>query len=184
MSVHAKHFTNNHLKFQFFTEPELLDLTPTSGSANGGSYLVTSVDFKWDENQGFDLWDVLENHSNVKVRFDDGKGEVRTVDGSLISYPFHSSENPNAVACVTPEWPGKAVTTMTISFNGRDFIGSYKFTFTAKLQEFSIDPQCGPLEGNTKVTLTGAGLKDKAGMHLKWGNECRPVEAGDAEDTV
>lgn len=40
------------------------------------------------------------------------------------------------------------------------------------------------MEGNTLVTVKGRGLNNKEGMHLKWGNECMPVEPSESNDSV
>jgi len=171
------------VKFQYFDPPTLGDLSQNSATANGGTYLITDADFNWDEDSPIDMEALLEHKGDVKVKFA-GKDDEKIVSGALITYPFHSADKPNAIACVSPEWPKAEESKVSYSLNGQDFVGGEKFHFTEKLAGASIEPKCGPMEGNTFVTVTGSGLKNKEGMHLKWGNECSPVEKGDKDDSV
>ena len=175
VAVHDGQFTNNHIKFRYFENPEYQELNTPSGSANGGTYLVIGADFNWTD-IGANQYDIIQEYDFVKCKFSDGKKDVIT-DGSLVNYPFHTKGEPNSIACVTPSWPGSGTVDVTFSINGRDYSGKRQFTFVSKLKETSIYPRCGPNKGNTRITLKGQGFQNPEELHLKWGNECRDVKA-------
>jgi hypothetical protein len=49
VTVNGLEYTTNNIRFRYFEEPEYDQITPKQASANGGTYLVTPADFKWDE---------------------------------------------------------------------------------------------------------------------------------------
>jgi len=54
--------------------------------------------------------------------------------------------------------------------NGQDFRGNFDFTFTTMLQIHRTVPMAGPVQGNTKTKIIGAGFKpSKSNVDLKWG---------------
>jgi hypothetical protein len=176
VSVHDNQFTTNSISYQYYELPKYGDLKPTSASGNGGTYVLAPADFNWS-NDGYNRPGDLEKVTNVKCRFTDSKGKVeRIVGGSMLSYPFHSTDNPNAVACVTPDWPDIGNAEVSFSINGADFSGSFTFKFNEALSESKILPQSGPIGGGTKVKISGQGFDNTENLYVKWGNECHAIE--------
>lgn len=71
--------------------------------------------------------------------------------------------SPTRVSCRVPEsLQGPREVSVTVSNNGQDFAGGSPFDFTY-LPAFTVtkmEPDAGPVDGGTEVTLTGTGLSE------------------------
>lgn len=71
--------------------------------------------------------------------------------------------SPTQVSCLVPESPaGPRDVSLTVSNNGQDFAGGSSLVFSY-LPAFTIiknEPERGPVDGGTEVTLTGTGLSE------------------------
>ena len=89
--------------------------------------------------------------------------------GIITSIPLDKELN-NMFLCQSPEWNEVGDSTISISLNGYDYSeATYKITFTDPISILKLDPMCGPLKGNTPVSILGTGFKRQKDMIFKWG---------------
>ncbi len=88
------------------------------------------ADFAWGSS-GYNDPRLIEGESDPKIRFKDDVNE-KIVPATLANYPLHESGHPNALACVTPDWPSAGDVTVSMSINGKDVGGHFTYRFTDK----------------------------------------------------
>lgn len=170
VSVKDKIYTSSNVKIRYSKDPEFLNMFPTSGSANGYTYVIFQTNFFWE----YQSKDYVMRYATVKCSFTKGSNSV-TVEGSIAVYPFMSEGDPNSIACLTPPWSLAESVDVKVTVNGKDFFGGFTFKYIEKLAGNLISPGCGPNSGETKVTIQGSGFNDHPGLHLRWGTESRPA---------
>ena len=176
VSVRQRQFTKSHVKFKYSKEPDYKSVSPRNGTATGGTYLIVQTDFHWgNETYKENNYEYTMKNSIVMCKIKGSKGKEVKVEGSIISYPFHNKALPNAVACLTPEWPETETVKIDITINGKDYSGNFDFHFEEGIHLAKISPACGPNKGETKVTVMGRGFNDLHNLHMKWGTESRPA---------
>ena len=71
--------------------------------------------------------------------------------------------SPTRVSCLVPaSLKGPREVSVTVSNNGQDFAGgsSFDFTYLPAFTVTKVEPDAGPVDGGTEVTLTGTGLSE------------------------
>lgn len=171
VAVHSGKFTSSHVKFRYIEQPDFKSLVPINGTANGGTFTIVTTDFFWESNSE----DLVEHYANVQCKYV-GKNHQEIVEGTIITYPFHSKSAPNAISCVTPSWAASEHVTVLVSINGRDWAGNFSFEYQEAISARRLNPQCGPNKGGTRVSVSGSGFNDLSNLYLKWGTEIAPAE--------
>lgn len=176
LSIRSGKYTHNGILYTPISMPQVNSITTNHGPASGGTYVVANAAFPWGDgtDNTLDLA-FIQNYENVTIRFSDGTHEM-IVFGDLIAYPFGSGLLPNSFAFMTPEWPYPGAVKISFSINGRDYFGSFDFTFLEKLEIMKISPACGPNHGETAVKITGTGFSEQTNLFIRWGTETRPVD--------
>jgi len=70
----------------------------------------------------------------------------------------NSNDKPTHISCSTPATHNSGAGSLAISANGQDYTGSMGYEFNTALELYKLQPQCGPLDGNTNVKLIGSGF--------------------------
>lgn len=71
--------------------------------------------------------------------------------------------SPNRISCLVPESPaGPREVSLTVSNNAQDFAvgSSLVFTYLSAFTIVSREPNAGPVDGGTEISLTGTGLSE------------------------
>ena len=170
ISIKNNVFTTSNIQVMYSEDAVFLSISQNSGSANGWAYLIIETEFYWETQ---DMDEILK-YSEVKCRFYTNITEIY-MDGSIIAYPFESTGDPNAIACLTPPWPTSETVNISITINGKDFGRSFTYHYVDKVSVNLLTPSCGPNGGATKVSIQGNGYNDLSGYHLKWGTESIPA---------
>ena len=168
ISIKAGVFTTSNITVWYMKDASISVNTPTSGSANGYTYLIFQTNFYWESNSK----DQTMRYAAVRCHFYSSTAEVY-MDGSIIVYPFLSTGDPNALACLSPPWASAATVNLEVTVNGKDYFGGFFYTYVEKISISMLSPSCGPDRGETKVAVQGTGFNDLAGLHFKWGTESR-----------
>jgi len=166
VSIHGDTFTDNNLKLQYYDQPEVGSLTddnsPYEYHANSVETLHVPVDIHIPDNTDPEEF-LRKTIVTCKYEID---GETVVVPGTLAVYPLPTKPSevetiPNTINCPTTEGdPNGGDGQLSIAINGQDYVGHIPLKVLPQLKLASLQPQCGPKEGGTHVTINPNGFKD------------------------
>ena len=188
VSVFNDDFSNNNIKIFYFDEPEIIqnidtDITDDSVynetekamikpslirsiPANTETFVPIPINPKVIQ----DNYEDMKKYFNFTCKFVmEGTKNQSITSGILASFP-KGTDKHNLFFCETPNWEEVGKSSIQISLNGYDFSEqSYSFEFTDPLYIHQMNPQCGPIQGNTEVEFIGTGFKNEDDFYFKWG---------------
>lgn len=142
--------TLGDLDFYFFSQPIIQEVFPSRGTIQGGN-TVSIV--------GLGFWFSGE----LRVRF--GRTDVPATFVSAFE-----------LQCIVPA-SSSGVSTMSISFNGIDFLGGddVVYNYVVPTRVFTLFPSQGPQAGGTHVIVRGRGFRNNSGLVCMFGGKHTPA---------
>ena len=154
--------------FVFVPPPSVLEVSPVSGTPNGGAEVtITGADFFAGENPAD------KSYVHVCLDFAAEEGCEKILGGSLVS------QDESTIVFLTPAHLPGFVDIGVVNPDGQKAFlgGAYYYNEPPTLE--SISPVSGPAVGGTSVTVVGTGFK--AGMKVYFGDtpssDVTPVSA-------
>jgi hypothetical protein len=191
VSVYQDDFTNNNVTIFYFDEPEIItdlysnnniDLDPNSKAELANALisslpanLDTMIPIPVDSSKIRNFFKQIDPYSKYSCRFqmkgnsNSSSTAEKVTYGIITNFPT-TSENKNIFLCQSPVWEEVGPARIQISLNGHDFSESeYSIMFSDPVTIKKVHPTCGPLTGDTDVTLVGTGFKNQDNYVFKWG---------------
>ena len=182
VSIYGEDFTESGLTVQYYQEPTVGVVEGTTGPsepvtipANNSKPLKMPVRFNVP--QGMEPADFIKK-TNATCRFKVGT-QVYIVQAQLVPNIYASASDAAksqnlSVICTPPAFIAPGEGDVSVSMNGKDYIGSVPLTVKLPLRISSLQPQCGPLEGGTKVKVNTTGFESKyfGNVFFMWDTIC------------
>lgn len=183
VSVYGDKFTDNNVQVNYFQQPTVgrADLTIGNETASytfhANSLGSIFVPITLQVPQGTKEEDFLRR-TRILCKYNIAGQEVIT-EGKLVQYPFpvavDVSSTKVSVECTLPALDKPGNGTVSIALNGVNFVGKLPVTVIPQLNINVINPQCGPREGGTAITVqvTGVEETDFANkLFFSWSSVC------------
>eukprot|EP00163_Fabomonas_tropica_P011773 TRINITY_DN2265_c0_g1_i1.p1 TRINITY_DN2265_c0_g1~~TRINITY_DN2265_c0_g1_i1.p1 ORF type:complete len:2128 (-),score=551.89 TRINITY_DN2265_c0_g1_i1:181-6564(-) len=141
------------LTFEYYNIPVITSFTPTHGSPKGGTRVLVT---------GSGFIDTPELRCKI------GDKVIGEKDGE------RSFFSPTLISCISPSNTG--LSPLAVSLNKQDFhVAAQGFSYFTLL---SITPDQGPIEGGTRVTITGEGFDppDLSSLKCRMNGRVIPAE--------
>ena len=187
-SVYNDDFTNNNITIFYYDEPNVvMDLMSFPSEKMNISEaekeelnkilinsipcnLDTFIPVPIDSSEISKYFKQVEPYVNYTCKYEVETGEEKVVDGVYTSYPL-SNPARNLFLCQSPKFDnitGKS--SLKVSINGYDYSeNGYEILLTDPINIYKIEPPCGPVQGETPVTIYGSGFEDSPDYIFKWG---------------
>ena len=187
-SVYNNDFTNNNISIFYYDEPnvvvdlmsfpaEKMNITEeekeklntillNSIPCNIDTFIPVPIDSS-DISQYFKQ---VEPFVNYTCKYETESGEEKIVNGVYTSYPLNNTSK-NLFLCQSPKFDnitGKSL--LRVSINGYDYSqDGYELELTDPINIYKVEPPCGPVQGETPVSLYGSGFEESSDYVFKWG---------------
>ena len=139
------------LEFEYYEEPAIVAMEPSSGSVSGGTVVTVS---------GHRFVLARNSASAPFCKFGSAVVAGTVVDGSTMN-------------CVAPQVDfGRAgAVGLSVSLNGADYSVGFggKFLYSTEMMVESVGPLNGPVSGDTGVVFGGSNLSPRADTQCKFG---------------
>lgn len=186
-SVYDDTFTNNGVQMQYFKQPTVGSVDPNNAPQifHTNSVRTMRVPVVIYVPEGTTRETFL-NFAKIRCRYRLANEVIDTV-GVIASYPFPSqtttiTNQNDRIECPTPQFSTTGKGTLSVSLNGRDFVGSTPVLIKQELKILDINPKSGPNEGGTKVVMDVQGFDDfdSGKMFFTWSTVCTELLTADS----
>mmetsp|Transcript_34677 Transcript_34677/g.53140 ORF Transcript_34677/g.53140 Transcript_34677/m.53140 type:complete len:436 (+) Transcript_34677:3222-4529(+) len=136
---------------------------------------MIGTDFFWGAGNDFET---IRKNSDFKCRFTSSNDPTKVIitEAIMEANPmgqFKKDKLPDQVRCQTPKWQSVDQAVLDFSINGQDYLGNFAFNFVDSLEIYKITPLSGPIGGDTRVKVYGAGFTSsnpkEAPLFIKFG---------------
>ena len=203
-SVYNDDFTNNHITIFYYEEPnvvtdlmsfpsEKMNITEEEKEDLNNILLKsipcnidTFIPVPIDSSEISQYFKQVEPFVNYTCKYEMETGEEKVVDGVYTSYPLNNTAR-NLFLCQSPKFDsltGKSL--LKVSINGYDYSkDGYELQLTDPINIYKVEPPCGPVQGETQVSIYGSGFEESKDYVFKWGPQnLVPMDQNDFLDII